>query len=113
MKNLLGTPPSEAYFLVRFLYATKDIEGDVCEFGVVQGMTSKLIANEIKESSKNLHLFDSFEGLPEPTEKDQLKDDIFNLGSMQAYTCVMSNPQNSVRARKVKMRYFFTLLQNQ
>ena len=25
MKNLLGTSPSEAYFLVWFLYATKDI----------------------------------------------------------------------------------------
>ena len=105
MKNLLGTPPSEAYFLVRFLYATKDIEGDVCEFGVAQGMTSKLIANEIKESSKNLHLFDSFEGLPEPTEKDQLKDDIFNFGSIQAYTGAMSNPQSSVRARLAELAF--------
>lgn len=105
MKNLLGTPPSEAYFLVRFLHATKDIEGDVCEFGVAQGMTSRLIANEIKESSKNLHLFDSFEGLPEPTEKDQLKDDIFNLGSMQTYTGAMSNPQNSVRTRLAELAF--------
>ena len=105
MKNLLGTPPSEAYFLVRCLYATKDIEGDVCEFGVAQGMTSKLIANEIKASSRNLHLFDSFEGLPEPTEKDQLKDDIFNLGSMQAYTGAMRNPENSVRARLAELAF--------
>ena len=105
MKNLLGTPPSEAYFLVRLLHATKDIEGDVCEFGVAQGMTSKLIANEIKESSKNLHLFDSFEGLPEPTAKDQLKDDIFNLGSIQAYTGAMSSPESSIRARLAELAF--------
>lgn len=60
MKNLLGTPLSEAYYLVRLLHTTKDIERDVCEFGVAQGMTSKLITNKIKISSKNLHLFDFF-----------------------------------------------------
>ena len=36
-----------------------------------------------------LHLFDSFEGLPMPTERDQLKDDIFALGSMAAYAGAM------------------------
>lgn len=58
MKNLLGIQPSEAYYLVRLLHTTKDIERDVREFGVAQGMTSKLITNEIKTSSKNFHLFD-------------------------------------------------------
>jgi hypothetical protein len=46
-----------------------------------------------------LHLFDSFEGLPKPTEKDLLKDDIFGLGSMEAYAGTMSNPEALVRAR--------------
>ena len=43
MKNLLSTPPSEAYFLVRFLYASKDIEGsetvemfESMEFSVIE-----------------------------------------------------------------------------
>lgn len=97
--RLLGTPPSEAYYLVQGLSKSKHVDGDVCEFGVAQGETSALIANEIRETSKRLHLFDSFEGLPSPTEKDQLKDDIFNLGSMEAYTGTMACPEDMVRAR--------------
>ena len=99
LARLLGTPPSEAYFIVQALAKCKGISGDVCEFGVAQGETSALIANEIQSCNKNLHLFDSFEGLPSPTDKDQLKDDIFSLGSMEAYTGTMSCPEEMVRNR--------------
>jgi O-methyltransferase len=98
--RLLGTPPSEAYFIVQALAKCKDVPGDVCEFGVAQGETSALIANEIMLSShKRLHLFDSFEGLPKPSDKDQLKDDIFSLGSIEAYAGTMSCPEDMVRSR--------------
>jgi O-methyltransferase len=93
------TPPFEAYFIVQGLAKTKALSGDVCEFGVAQGETSALIANEIQPSNKSLHLFDSFEGLPKPTEKDKLKDDIFSLGSMEAYEGTMSSPEIMVRTR--------------
>jgi len=100
LARLLGTPPSEAYFIIQGLAKSKDIAGNVCEFGVAQGETSALIANEISDQpNKIFHLFDSFEGLPEPTEKDKLKDDIFKLGSMQAYAGTMSCPESLVRAR--------------
>ena len=81
------------------LAKSRMINGDVCEFGVAQGETSALIANEILSSNKTVHLFDSFEGLPKPTEKDQLIDDIFSLGSMDAYTGTMSCPEEMVRTR--------------
>lgn len=97
--RLLGTPPSEAYFIVHALGECEDVNGDVCEFGVAQGETSALIANEIQSSNRVLHLFDSFEGLSKPTEKDQLKNDISSLGSMEAYTGSMSLPEEMVRAR--------------
>ncbi len=100
LARLLGTPPSEAYFIVQGLARCASVDGDVCEFGVAQGETSALIANEILPfSTKILHLFDSFEGLPSPSEKDRLKDDIFSLGSMDAYTGNMSYPEDMVRAR--------------
>jgi len=100
LARLLGTPPSEAYFIVHGLAKTSDVEGDVCEFGVAQGETSALIANEIgSTSTKGLHLFDSFEGLPRPSDKDRLKDDIFSLGSMEAYAGKMACPEDMVRAR--------------
>lgn len=99
LSRLLGTPPSEAYFIIDAIERTKTLEGDVCEFGVAQGETSALIANEIIPTKKILHLFDSFEGLPKPTDKDSLKDDIFSLGSMDAYTGTMSCPEDMVVSR--------------
>lgn len=100
LARLLGTSPSEAYFIVQALARCRLVPGDVCEFGVAQGETSALIANEIFASGdKRLHLFDSFEGLPPPSAKDQLKDDIFSLGSIEAYTGAMSCPEDMVRRR--------------
>jgi len=99
LARLLGTPPSEAYFIVHALAECEDVHGDVCEFGVAQGETSALIANEIRSSNRVLHLFDSFEGLPRPTEEDQLKDDISSLGSIEAYAGSMSLPEEMVRTR--------------
>lgn len=99
LTRLLGTPPSEAYYILTALGKTKLVEGDVCEFGVAQGETSALIANELASTSKHLHLFDSFEGLPAPTPQDQLKDDIFSLGSIEAYTGTMMTPMDAVLER--------------
>ena len=100
LARLLGTPPSEAYFIIQALQKCKEISGEVCEFGVAQGETSALIANEIAISStKTLHLFDSFEGLPKPSEKDRLKDDISSLGRIGAYTGTMSYPEDLVQSR--------------
>lgn len=99
MARLIGTPPGEAYAIVRALADTAAIPGDVCEFGVAQGETSALIAAEILDGERRLHLFDSFQGLPRPTAQDELKDDIFGLGSMSAYMGTMSCPADLVRAR--------------
>lgn len=99
MARLQGTPPSEGYAIVEALFRTKPLEGDVCEFGVAQGETSALIANEILGTGKMLHLFDSFEGLPKPSEKDILKDDIYSLGSINAYAGTMAYPEYRVISR--------------
>src|SRR5215211_1644537 len=45
LARLMGTLPSEAYFIVQALAKCKALPGDVCEFGVAQGETSALIAN--------------------------------------------------------------------
>jgi hypothetical protein len=57
LARLLGTPPSEAYFIVQALSKCKDVPGDVCEFGVAQGETSALIANEIALTSNNVFIY--------------------------------------------------------
>lgn len=97
--RLMGTGASEAVHLLHALHRSLGLEGDVCEFGVCQGATSALLASEIAPTDKRLWLFDSFMGLPKPTEKDVLLDDIFNLGSMASYEGHMSCGVDSVLAR--------------
>jgi len=46
--KLTGTEPTESIYLVNYLHRSLKLDGDVCEFGVAQGATSALIANEIK-----------------------------------------------------------------
>jgi O-methyltransferase len=97
MIQLLGTQLSEAL----------QLEGDICEFGIAQGATSALMANEIRDTGKNLWLFDSFEGLPMPTDRDVLIDDIFHLGSMEKYHGTMASGPEQVTARLKAINFPF------
>ena len=99
MSKLEGTEPSEALYLLNYLYKSLELEGDVCEFGVANGATSALIAHEIKRTDKCIWLFDSFKGLPAPSKKDILINDIYGLGSIEAYEGRMACPVESVSAK--------------
>lgn len=99
MNKLLGTGIPEAMYVLSELHAALGDEGDVCELGVAQGATSALLANEIRSTPKLLWLYDSFEGLPKPSAKDQLKDDIFRLGSMERYQGEMRCDAREVQFR--------------
>lgn len=105
MSNLIGTGIHEGFYILNYLNQSLKLKGDVCEFGVAQGATSVLLANEISKTDKNIWLFDSFKGLPMPTEKDKLKDDIFNLGDMKKYKGTMANSINLVKNKLQKIRY--------
>jgi hypothetical protein len=99
LSKSMFTSFSTGLYLIEYLHQSLLVEGDVCEFGVAQGAISAVLAHEIKNTNKNLWLFDSFEGLPEPSEKDILINDLFHLGSMQAYKGVFSYPEDIVKAR--------------
>jgi hypothetical protein len=99
MVSLQGTGAAEAMWLLGHLNRTLDLEGDICEFGVAQGATSALMANEIRPTSKRLWLFDSFQGLPPPTGQDVLLDDIYRLGSIDKYAGQMVEDQAQVVER--------------
>lgn len=60
--------PDEMAMLYFTARAMKDKEGDFAEFGVSTGGSAKLIA-EVK-GDKALHLFDTFEGLPDTSTVD-------------------------------------------
>ena len=96
LKDLKGTSLVESLNIIESVILTLYVPGDVCEFGVAQGKTSKIISYLIKNTKKKIYLYDSFEGLPKPTNKDKLKDDIFNLGNIESYEGKMSHNENKV-----------------
>ena len=57
-----------------------DIPGDVVELGCWNGQSAVLIQKtlDLYDSQKKLHVYDSFEGLPEPHERDE--DTYFKKG---------------------------------
>lgn len=97
--RLEGTQTAEALYIVEYLHRSLRVPGDVCEFGVAQGTTSALLANELRSADRNLWLFDSFEGLSKPSAKDVLIHDIFSLGSMDRYEGTMSFDRTHVARR--------------
>lgn len=105
LAKLLGTGISEAMFILAELHAALRDEGDVCEFGVAQGATSALLANEIRDTNKKLWLYDSFTGLPKPSPKDQLKDDIFGLGQIEKYEGEMRCDAEEVTSRLAQIGF--------
>lgn len=99
LMKMQGTNIYQGLNIIGYLNRCLPIEGDVCEFGVAQGATSALIANEIMDTAKNLWLFDTFEGLPQPSPKDVLIDDIYNLGNIQKYEGRMFESADNVISR--------------
>lgn len=99
LASLEGITASQAIYLIDLLSETSHLSGAVLEMGVAQGCTSRLIASEIADSDRHLWLFDSFKGLPAPTAEDELIDDIFGLGSMEAYAGTMRVPRQLVEGK--------------
>lgn len=103
--KLEGQNIREAMWILAELYKAIDVDGDVCEFGCAAGATSALLANEIRLTPKRLWLFDSFEGLSKPTEKDELIDDLWELGSIEAYEGKMKYSSDSVVAKMQEISF--------
>jgi O-methyltransferase len=58
-----------AYQIIELVKATGKIPGALAEVGVFRGGTARLICEA--KGDRDLHLFDTWEGLPEPTEADR------------------------------------------
>jgi len=61
----------EAHQIYMAVKKTEKIKGDIAEVGVYKGGSAKLICETTK--NKHVHLFDTFEGLPGLSEKDNEK----------------------------------------
>lgn len=64
--------PEEILIIISNLREVLDntVSGDVAEFGCFLGKTSVIMQSELVNSQKELHVYDSFEGLPEKTKQD-------------------------------------------
>lgn len=60
--------PSEACQIMSLVDAVKDVPGEMAELGVASGASAKMISS--RAPKRTLHLFDTFEGLPNPSERD-------------------------------------------
>jgi hypothetical protein len=58
----------EAYQIIELVKATGKIPGALAEVGVFRGGSARLICEA--KGNRDLHLFDTWEGLPDPTEAD-------------------------------------------
>jgi O-methyltransferase len=54
---------------------SKKVKGDVVELGCNIGTTSIYIQSMVLETNKAFHVYDSFQGLPEPNEHDYSEDE--------------------------------------
>lgn len=60
--------PIEAYHVFSIAKSQSRLDGDMAEVGVYQGGSAKLISEA--KNGRELHLFDTFEGLPSVSEND-------------------------------------------
>jgi O-methyltransferase len=67
------------FMLYQLVRHTTGMDGDIAEVGVYKGGTAKLIAKVAAETTKTVHLFDTFSGMP-PTDitKDLHKEKDFS-----------------------------------
>lgn len=70
----------EAYQIYMMVKKTAKIDGDIAEVGVYNGGSAKIICEAVNE--KNVHLFDTFEGLPDTCELDNQRQ--FHKGDFSA-----------------------------
>jgi len=85
--------PADSCQLVYALRATSDVKGDIAEVGTAGGGSARLITEY--SGDKVVHLFDTFEGLPEPGKLDRR----FTAG---AYRWSLSNVQEYLKGRRVE-----------
>jgi hypothetical protein len=91
------TGPDKMYALVQTVrYVTRHrIPGDVVECGVWRGGSMQAVARTLLalgDTSRDLHLFDTFEGMPPPSERDTRRSDERTAAELLA----QESPQDSL-----------------
>jgi len=89
MRTILGQPrpmtltPLEGYQLWTAAASTANVAGDIAEVGIYQGASARLLSLALP--GKQVHLFDTFEGLPDKTEVHRKGDFTCSIEAVQSY----------------------------
>jgi O-methyltransferase len=69
----MSVSPDRCYMLHQFARRAAKLEGDMAECGVFRGGTAHLLAATLRDDAAKatLHLFDSFQGMPDSAEPDR------------------------------------------
>jgi len=89
-ENEMVLTDNEAYQLFMAVKRTKKVDGDIAEVGVYRGASARLICEA--KGDKALHLFDTFEGLPDLSQIDNR-----NLYHKGQYLATFENVKNYLK----------------
>jgi O-methyltransferase len=82
-----GLPNDRRFFLLDAAKAARNVPGDTAECGARHGTSSFFILNGLNDPSKEHHIFDSFEGISEPSKEDQPNENeqsVWKMGDLMA-----------------------------
>jgi len=77
---------NESFIVYSLVRSLRDMEGDMAEVGVYEGSTARVICGQM--GSKRLHLFDTFEGLPDGASANEK-----SLYPKRPYECSLESVQ--------------------
>lgn len=96
-RQITLVPEQDAYNLYQLMVSSSHLKGDIAEIGVYRGGTATILGYFADQSGKNLHLFDTFTGMPEtdPTIDRHKKGD-FQDTSLEQVKANLSTVRNAV-----------------
>jgi hypothetical protein len=104
-KDVPGLPDDRRFFLISTAAAVRNVEGDTADIGVRFGTSSYFILCGIDNAARQHHMFDSFEGLSEPTPEDNGAEQatVWSKGHLLAEEQVT---QKNLRMYEDRCRYY-------
>ncbi|MBZ5498758.1 MAG: TylF/MycF family methyltransferase [Acidobacteriia bacterium] len=86
---------ARCFMLFQFARQASRIAGDIAEVGVYKGGTARLLAKTLEPTGKNIHLFDTFTGMPSVDQsKDLHREGDFHDTSLEAVKSLLSDCRN-------------------
>ncbi len=83
------------FMLYQFCKQVSSLKGDIAEVGVFKGGTARLLAESVKAQNKNIHLFDTFEGIPHSDPgRDIIKKGDFKNTSLESVKSYLGDLKN-------------------